>query len=58
MRHLPYRSAGRKRAVEPTSDQELDMLDTLPELTDNSRLACQIPIQENINGLVVKVLTE
>jgi 2Fe-2S ferredoxin len=44
--------------LNPPQDQELDMLDTLPELTDNSRLACQIPIQENINGLVVKVLTE
>lgn len=44
--------------LNPPRDQELDMLDTLPELTDNSRLACQIPIQENINGLVVKVLTE
>jgi 2Fe-2S ferredoxin len=42
----------------PPHDQELDMLDTLPELTDHSRLACQIPVQENIDGLVVKVLTE
>ena len=44
--------------LNPPQDQELDMLDTLPELTDNSRLACQIPIRENIDGIIVKVLTE
>ncbi len=43
--------------LNPPQDQELDMLDTLPELTPNSRLACQIPIKENVDGLVVKVLS-
>lgn len=42
----------------PPQDNELAMLDTLPELTDNSRLACQIPIQENVDGLVIKVMAE
>ncbi|MCU0444895.1 MAG: 2Fe-2S iron-sulfur cluster-binding protein [Microscillaceae bacterium] len=39
-------------------DQELDMLDTIPNLTDTSRLACQIPVNENLNGAVIKVLAE
>ncbi len=39
-------------------DQELDMLDTLPVATANSRLACQIPIREEIDGLIVKVLVD
>jgi ferredoxin len=38
--------------------EELDMLDTLPNLTDTSRLSCQIPINENLNGAVIKVLAE
>jgi 2Fe-2S ferredoxin len=39
-------------------EQELDMLDTLPAATANSRLACQIPIREQIDGLIVKVLVD
>ncbi len=37
-------------------DAELDMLDTVPNLTDESRLACQIKINDNCHGLVVKIL--
>lgn len=44
--------------LNPPLDPELDMLDTLPVLTANSRLACQIPIQEKIDGLVIKLLAE
>ena len=32
------------------SDSELDMLDTLPNADHFSRLACQIRIEENLNG--------
>jgi ferredoxin len=39
-------------------NEELDMLDTLPNLTDTSRLSCQIPINENLNQAVIKVLAE
>ncbi len=38
------------------TDPELEMLDTLPEVTDASRLACQMPIQEAMDGLVVRIL--
>lgn len=37
-------------------DAELDMLDMVPNLTDHSRLACQIRPQNNLDGLVVKIL--
>ena len=38
------------------NDAELDMLDTVPNLTDNSRLACQIRPKNNLEGLVVRIL--
>ncbi|MEM6842250.1 MAG: 2Fe-2S iron-sulfur cluster-binding protein [Bacteroidota bacterium] len=38
------------------TDPELDMLDTLPELTDTSRLACQMRIADDMEGLVVRLL--
>ena len=38
-----------------TSDDELDMLDTLPVVTQSSRLACQIRISEQLDGLVLKL---
>ena len=38
------------------TDPELEMLDTLPEVTDTSRLACQMPIEEAMDGLVVRIL--
>lgn len=38
------------------TDAELEMLDTLPEVTFSSRLACQMPIREDMDGLVVRIL--
>jgi 2Fe-2S ferredoxin len=40
---------------EPT-DAELDMLDTLPNATTNSRLACQIPITPSLEGLTIRLV--
>ena len=40
------------------SDAEWDMLDTLPNLTDSSRLACQMRIEEEMDGMVIRLLTE
>jgi len=40
------------------TDAEWEMLDTLPNLTDTSRLACQMRIAPEMEGLVVKLLTE
>ena len=39
---------------EPTNE-EMDMLDTLPDAGFDSRLACQIRISESIDGLSVKI---
>jgi 2Fe-2S ferredoxin len=37
-------------------DDEYNMLDTLPNLTDNSRLACQIKPHNDLEGLTVKII--
>lgn len=36
-------------------DQELDMLDTLPDADDASRLACQIRLKNENHGLTIKL---
>lgn len=46
--------AGAQHLAEP-EDQELDMLDTLPDLTDSSRLACQLRLNNSNEGLKVKI---
>lgn len=33
-------------------DAELDMIDTLPDATANSRLACQLKLDDRMNGAV------
>jgi 2Fe-2S ferredoxin len=38
------------------SDDEYAMLDTLPNITDTSRLACQLKLSEQMNGITVKIL--
>lgn len=35
------------------SDEELDLLDTAPDVRDNSRLSCQILMSEDLDGLKV-----
>lgn len=39
----------------PPTDVELDMLDQIPNGTSQSRLACQIKINENLNGLTFRL---
>ncbi|QBQ42150.1 2Fe-2S iron-sulfur cluster-binding protein [Sphingobacterium psychroaquaticum] len=41
--------------LHPAEDQELDMLDTLPDADDDSRLACQLRLTNDDNGLYVKI---
>ncbi len=36
-------------------DAELDMLDTLPNALPNSRLACQVQVNEKLNGVSIKL---
>jgi ferredoxin, 2Fe-2S len=40
----------------PTSDDEYAMLDTLPNITDTSRLSCQIKLNNDIDGLTIKIM--
>ena len=40
------------------SDNELDMLDQAFFVKDNSRLGCQIPISEEIDGVVLRLAPE
>ena len=39
-------------------DVELDMLDTLPDAEPDSRLACQIRINETVAGAIFKIKSE
>jgi 2Fe-2S ferredoxin len=36
-------------------NDEMDMLDTLPDANSDSRLACQIRMSENLNGMIFKI---
>lgn len=37
------------------TDAELDMLDTLPSVLENSRLACQIKITDALEGVILRL---
>jgi len=43
-------------ALNPISDDEYAMLDTLPNITDTSRLSCQLKLAEEMNGMTVKIM--
>ena len=36
-------------------NEDMDMLDTLPDAGFDSRLACQIRMSENLNGMIFRV---
>lgn len=38
------------------SDDEYAMLDTLPNITDTSRLACQLKLNDSMNNITVKLM--
>jgi ferredoxin, 2Fe-2S len=40
----------------PISDDEYAMLDTLPNITDTSRLSCQLRLSDAMNGITVKIM--
>lgn len=51
--HVQIKSGG-ENLPEP-QDQELDMLDTLPDAQDDSRLACQLHLTNKNQGLSIKI---
>jgi len=40
------------------NDPEYDMLDTLPDATPDSRLACQLRISDEMEGMLVRLMAE
>lgn len=42
--------------LDEISNDEYAMLDTLPNITDTSRLSCQIKLNPKIDGLTVKIM--
>lgn len=55
--HLIFEESNYDQLKEP-SDEEEDMLDLAFGLTDTSRLGCQIIVEENMEGWVMKVPAE
>lgn len=51
--HIQILEAGDR--LNSPSDQELDMLDTLPDADDDSRLACQLRLTNDHDGLRLKI---
>ncbi|GAA4462834.1 2Fe-2S iron-sulfur cluster-binding protein [Nibrella saemangeumensis] len=45
-------------ALPPQTDAELDMLDTLPDAGFDSRLACQIRVDESLEGAIFRIRGE
>ena len=42
--------------LNPITDDEYAMLDTLPNITDTSRLSCQLKLSEQMNGITLKIM--
>jgi ferredoxin, 2Fe-2S len=42
--------------LDPTSDDEYAMLDNLQNITDTSRLSCQLKLSSQMDGIKVKIL--
>lgn len=42
-------------AFKEATDPEWDMLDTLPEVLEGHRLACQMPVNASMDGLVIRL---
>lgn len=38
------------------SDDEYAMLDTLPNITETSRLSCQLKLNDSVNDIIVKIM--
>jgi len=53
--HLIFEKADFDKLPDEPTDEELDMLDLAYELTDTSRLGCQVCMSKELDGLVVKV---
>ena len=48
-------SADWQEKLEPRSETEESMLDLNPDRTDESRLSCQIPMSDDLDGIEVRL---
>lgn len=48
---------GFEQLAEP-QDAELDILDTLPVVSPTNRLACQLKVNEQLEGIIVEIIGE
>ncbi|VDD79614.1 unnamed protein product [Mesocestoides corti] len=39
----------------PPSEEEVDLLDIAPSITDTSRLGCQVIVSEDMDGTVIRI---
>jgi ferredoxin len=39
----------------PPGDVELDILDTLPSIQEDTRLSCQLPVNETLEGCLFRI---
>lgn len=53
--HVIFKDEDYKKLKYPATDEEMDMLDLAFDLTDTSRLGCQIQIFNTMDGIVVRV---
>ncbi|XP_037718938.1 adrenodoxin-like protein 2, mitochondrial [Drosophila subpulchrella] len=53
--HLIFKTSDYEKLPDKPGDEELDMLDLAYELTDTSRLGCQIILSKDLEGLEVHV---
>ncbi|BFF98848.1 adrenodoxin-like protein 2 mitochondrial [Drosophila madeirensis] len=53
--HLIFKTDDFEKLPDKPGDEELDMLDLAYELTDTSRLGCQITLSKDMDGLEVQV---
>ena len=53
--HIQGDGAKKAKAGSEISDQEADILDILDNVDDTSRLACQVRITEELDGMIVLI---
>ncbi|XP_041354965.1 adrenodoxin-like protein 2, mitochondrial [Gigantopelta aegis] len=53
--HLIFNKADYDRLPEKPTDEELDMLDLAYDLSDTSRLGCQVIISKDMDGIEIRV---
>jgi ferredoxin len=52
--HIRIRTGQQK--LPPISEREKEMLKVLPQYLDDSRIACQIAVTSQLNGLIIKLV--